>query len=253
VQILLSAAGRAKLADFDAALPEGTQVQLVRGTPECHPPEYLLEGKSMFTVKRKADTWALGLVLYEVLIGAYPWDYASIIDPDYMAFKTSRSSTAPWNTLPRGLLNMLGMLFTDDVSSRANAGDVLAYVRSDLAADAAQLRGATIHDRGDRDDGGDFNAVVSSSSVGGGGSSSTDGGIGSGIGVYGGVSIGGGGGASVSGAKSDAGASLSGRRSSASDMGIKALTTAAWRAPLNTSENWVRSFHFRDCFCISCR
>lgn len=69
---------------------------------------------------------ALGLVLYEVLIGAYPWDYASNIDPDYMAFKTSITSTVPWSGFPPGLLAVISSLFTEDVRARANAADVLA-------------------------------------------------------------------------------------------------------------------------------
>lgn len=58
-QILLSADGRAKLADFDAALPEGTRVAVVRGTAECHPPEYHNQPTSEdgHIIRRQADTW----------------------------------------------------------------------------------------------------------------------------------------------------------------------------------------------------
>ena len=82
----------------------------------------------------------------------------------------------------------------------------IRYVRSGLAADAAKLRGATLAARvPDGADGGDEDGVA----------------------------------ASGQGASGDVLPGLSSRRSSASELGVKALTTAAWHAPLNTSENWV--------------
>lgn len=140
--ILLSASGQAKIADFDAALPEGTHVHVVRGTTECHPPEYVQNNSDGYVIRSQADTWALGLVLYEVVVGAYPWESPSVeSDSGYASFIHHPTTSKPWMHFPPRLLDVFQRMFHDCVDERASASDLLAYLTAvDNSLDTGQTR-----------------------------------------------------------------------------------------------------------------
>ncbi|VTR93343.1 serine threonine protein kinase : WD40 repeat-containing protein OS=Singulisphaera acidiphila (strain ATCC BAA-1392 / DSM 18658 / VKM B-2454 / MOB10) GN=Sinac_7396 PE=3 SV=1: Pkinase [Gemmata massiliana] len=79
--ILLTAEGAPKVADFGIAkhgAHDLTQTDLVMGTPAYMAPEQAA-GRAKF-VGPQADVWALGVILYEALVGARPFSAESTLD-----------------------------------------------------------------------------------------------------------------------------------------------------------------------------
>ena len=80
--ILIDASGRAKVADFGLALMAGesrlTQTGAMVGTPYYMAPETFSGERAL--VGPPADVWALGVMLYRTLGGAYPFDGRSLRD-----------------------------------------------------------------------------------------------------------------------------------------------------------------------------
>ena len=78
--ILISKRGEIKLADFGIASdsPDGdgiTQSGVALGTPSYMPPEQFEDSTS---VDNRADIYALGVMLYEMLTGCKPYEYTSV-------------------------------------------------------------------------------------------------------------------------------------------------------------------------------
>lgn len=67
--VLLSAAGQAKVVDFGLAGAAGAAEQGLAGTPRCLPPERLLGGAG----DPRGDLFAFGVLLYEALAGRSPF------------------------------------------------------------------------------------------------------------------------------------------------------------------------------------
>jgi len=73
--ILLTATGQAVVLDFGIAkIPEAlhTVTGSTLGTPDYMAPEQHLDAKR---VDQRADVYAFGLILYELLVGRLPWSY----------------------------------------------------------------------------------------------------------------------------------------------------------------------------------
>lgn len=73
--VLLTSTGRAVVLDFGIAkLPEAlhTVTGSALGTPDYMAPEQHLDAKR---VDQRADVYALGMILYELLTGGLPWAY----------------------------------------------------------------------------------------------------------------------------------------------------------------------------------
>ena len=73
--VVLSPSGRAVVLDFGIAkIPEAlhTVTGSALGTPDYMAPEQHLDAKR---VDQRADVYAFGMMLYELLVGALPWSY----------------------------------------------------------------------------------------------------------------------------------------------------------------------------------
>ncbi|KAL8269900.1 hypothetical protein Esti_006185 [Eimeria stiedai] len=107
--MLLDDKGRVRLIDFGFAslLKPGVKCRMACGTPSYMPPEILKKGEYEGTA---ADMWSLGVVLYAMLHGCYPFKgqkpeelYANIAAGEYTV---SQSLSSDAKTLLHGLLSL---------------------------------------------------------------------------------------------------------------------------------------------------
>lgn len=102
--VLLDHAGQAKLVDFGLAKDLGrdceSRCSTLCGTLDYQAPELLLRK----TYGKAADYWALGVLLFELLVNRLPWKYRSTV------FETSQSilsRSISWPTGPLGIGNKM--------------------------------------------------------------------------------------------------------------------------------------------------
>ena len=106
----MSYSGKFKLCDFGMAEFIGQQVAQGFGTKPYMAPEALL--KTGYRVTAALDVWSLGITLFVMLTGDFPWLVARGSDPEFAAFCQKRHRAAfPWSTFSPPLLQLLeGML-----------------------------------------------------------------------------------------------------------------------------------------------
>src|SRR5262245_52108027 len=116
VRILLD--GTVKLVDFGIARVEDssmTQTGLILGTPSYISPEILAGGR----VDHRADMWAVGIVLYEVLSGKLPYEGSTIAA---LVYKIVHEPPPPldcsWLGLPPQLGGIVARALAKDPAQR---------------------------------------------------------------------------------------------------------------------------------------
>lgn len=116
--ILVTAEGHVKLLDFGIAKLLASETDMTQTqsplTPSCAAPEQLL-GQSITTA---TDTYALGVLLFELLTGAHPWV----------------SSGAPLAQAVRAMVNKLAPLASATAQARSEAPVPARTLRGDLDA-----------------------------------------------------------------------------------------------------------------------
>ncbi|MBI3932905.1 MAG: serine/threonine protein kinase [Acidobacteria bacterium] len=128
VRVLLD--GAVKLVDFGIARLEDssmTQTGLILGTPSYIAPEVLKGGR----VDHRADIWAVGVVLYEMLAGRLPYEGTTVAA---LVYKIVHEPPPPLDAARLGLPPSLG-----NVVERALAKDP-AQRYQDMAEMAAELQ-----------------------------------------------------------------------------------------------------------------
>ncbi|KAK9368060.1 kinase-like domain-containing protein [Lipomyces kononenkoae] len=120
--ILLDADGNLMLSDFGFATifeRHGIRKQsttICGSAPYCAPE----------VVSRKsydadlADIWSCGVVLFVLLSGCTPWQWAVDHDPDYGRYRKSKGMVKeyPWDRLPRAVLSLLRKLMRENPRER---------------------------------------------------------------------------------------------------------------------------------------
>jgi hypothetical protein len=109
--------GTVKLVDFGIAhLTDSTMTQtgLVLGTPSYMAPEILAGGR----VDHRADMWAVGVVLYELLAGARPYDAPTIAGLIYRIVHQPPAPFDPALELPPGLPEAVSRALAKDPGAR---------------------------------------------------------------------------------------------------------------------------------------
>lgn len=137
--ILMTASGEPKIADFDTCQNSEEWVPVARGTRDFHPPELIGPSDTGFVVRPSADIWAFGTLMYLLLKGSYAWDTAVPSDGRYRAFVAQRDapvhdrdpSDMVWAGLPARLFDVLCMCWRHDESTRATAGSLLHEIDDD--------------------------------------------------------------------------------------------------------------------------
>lgn len=109
--------GTVKLVDFGIAhLADSTMTQtgLVLGTPSYMAPEILSGGR----VDHRADMWAVGVVLYELLAGARPYEAPTIAGLVYRIVHQPPAPLDPALGLPQGLQEVVARALAKDPAAR---------------------------------------------------------------------------------------------------------------------------------------
>jgi WD40 repeat protein len=111
--------GTAKILDFGIALREGSTVKtktgLVMGTPNYMAPEQIVG----MPVDHRADMWAVGVILYELLSGRRPFESETIPSLIYRIVHQSLPRLDPQRLgLPRELINVVDKTLSKDPNAR---------------------------------------------------------------------------------------------------------------------------------------
>jgi hypothetical protein len=150
--LLVTTDGVTKVIDFGVAkaadrLVEDTRTGLVKGKLEYSAPEYLKRRE----FDRRADVWAIGVILYRELAGSFPYEGNS--DYALLGAITSGKPPAPLpDTVPRAVADVVMRALEHDLAKRfattqdlaraletamperASHGDVAAFANELLAA-----------------------------------------------------------------------------------------------------------------------
>jgi len=129
IRLLLD--GSVKIVDFGIARFENssmTQTGLILGTPSYIAPEVLMGGR----VDHRADVWAVGVMLYELLAGQLPYQGASIAT---LVYKIVHEPPPPIAAPPPGLAPALTAIVAKGMSKDpAQRYQDLAQMAADLEA-----------------------------------------------------------------------------------------------------------------------
>jgi len=110
--------GTVKLVDFGIArmvdTSNMTQTGIVLGTPSYIAPEMLVEGKA----DHRADIWAVGVILYEMLAGRRPYDGATIAGLVYRIVHEPLPPLPPTLGLPAELTSIVARALAKDPNAR---------------------------------------------------------------------------------------------------------------------------------------
>lgn len=128
--IKVSSAGQVKLLDFGIAKgqtsPGLTQVGAVVGTLQYLAPELIRGG----TADDRADIWALGVLLYEMVTGRMPFEAQTVGD---LSDKIGRASypqpTQFVSGLPRPFADVMARCLRRNPAERPNASELLRAVK----------------------------------------------------------------------------------------------------------------------------
>ncbi|XP_032091177.1 serine/threonine-protein kinase SBK1-like [Thamnophis elegans] len=128
---------RIKLTDFGLSCPRG---QAIKALPESLPytaPEMCILGpKTILEAQPSLDTWALGVLLFCVLTGYFPWLTAMPSDRYYCSFVSWHRSPrfvslpAHWERFTPQTLEMLKGLLTPNPALRSPAKMIMNYIKT---------------------------------------------------------------------------------------------------------------------------
>lgn len=123
-----------QLIDFGMTLREGTHVARVCGSIPYTPPEICnASDEEGFFVAPSCDVWSLGVLLYCMLTGSFPWEQATLNDPNYCEFvqwQTGESALPPrtWQSFSPRLLQLFNKLLAPEPKERCTVAEVYKYL-----------------------------------------------------------------------------------------------------------------------------
>nr|XP_028558066.1 serine/threonine-protein kinase SBK2-like isoform X1 [Podarcis muralis] len=127
---------RIKLTDFGLSCPQGRAIEaLPESLPYTAPELSALGPKARLEAQPSLDTWSLGVLLFCVLTGYFPWLTAVPTDRYYRSFvcwhRSPRFSPHPphWGRFTPQALEMLRGLLMPNAAQRSPAKEVMNYIK----------------------------------------------------------------------------------------------------------------------------
>jgi len=77
-----------------------------------------------------ADVWSLGISMFVLLKGSFPWKSCALTDPDYVRFLNGHLDTAPWSDFEKPHLSLLRKMLRVSPSKRCSLEQVQHFIES---------------------------------------------------------------------------------------------------------------------------
>jgi len=116
----------AKLCDFGMAEFHGNVVTHGSGTIPYISPE-VLHAANGFVAQTCHDIWSLGVVLYVLLTGDFPWQKAHAHDVDYFTYASGDMARGSWRKFSPQLLHLFSRIFVHP-TTRITATELLSAI-----------------------------------------------------------------------------------------------------------------------------
>lgn len=123
-----------QLIDFGMTLRTGTHVSKVCGSIPYTPPEICNASDDVgFYVEPSCDVWSAGVFLFCMLTGSFPWEQATMCDPNFAEFvqwQTGRGKVPHmWKNFSNQLLELFSKMLALDPEQRCKIGEVQKYLK----------------------------------------------------------------------------------------------------------------------------
>ena len=125
-----------QLIDFGMTLKVGTHVPRVCGSIPYIPPEICSAPDEVgYFVDTSCDVWSAGIILFCMLTGSFPWEQATLSDPDYYEFvqwQSGATSEPPhmWQKFSPKLLSLFNKMLAFHPEDRCKITEVYKYLNS---------------------------------------------------------------------------------------------------------------------------
>ena len=148
---VIAADGTIKICDFGMAEAHGAVIRHGSGTAPYMAPE-IIHAHAGFAAHKAHDIWALGVVLYVLLTGDFPWMKAnSASDKDFQSFlKGTLMTRGPWAKLSPQMRELFGLMFAPIdkrcglETLRKYASSAPLYARDTICDEALNLSASTL-------------------------------------------------------------------------------------------------------------
>ena len=123
-----------QMIDFGMTLRNGTHVSRVSGSIPYTSPEICnASDETGFYVDPSCDVWSVGVLLFCMLTGSFPWEQATLSDPNYYEFVQWQSGATikpprMWQNFSPKLLSLFNRLLAMDPRDRCNITEVFKYI-----------------------------------------------------------------------------------------------------------------------------
>ena len=123
-----------QLIDFGMTLRTGTHVPKVCGSIPYTPPEICNASDEVgFLADPSCDVWSVGVLLFCMLTGSFPWEQATLSDPNYYEFVQWQNGVTVkpprlWQSFTPQLLKLFNKLLAENPSDRCPIKEVYKYI-----------------------------------------------------------------------------------------------------------------------------
>ena len=126
--------GFVQLIDFGMTLRTGTHVSKVCGSIPYTPPEICNASDDMgFYVEPSCDVWSAGVLLFCMLTGSFPWEQATMSDPNFAEFVQWQTGQGKvphmWKSFSNQLLELFSKLLALEPEHRCKIGEIHKYLK----------------------------------------------------------------------------------------------------------------------------